>query len=59
MKLLLLDSSEELFSEWIDGKSFKPAWVRKKLREVDQMQVREVIITMDQDILEDIEFAYK
>lgn len=38
----LLDPEEQFFKQWAEGKGFRPAWVRKQLDLIKNVQVREI-----------------
>jgi len=44
LQLCTLDASESLFQRWSNGESFRPAWVRKELGKLDDIEVRDVIV---------------
>lgn len=58
LELCATDSSEKLFKQWIDGKSFQPSWVRKKLASRKEVTVREVIISSDPETHDFHRFVY-
>jgi hypothetical protein len=45
VQLCVLDPSESLFAKWSNGHSFKPSWVRKKLDELEEVTVRNVVVS--------------
>ena len=49
MQVLMLDSSENLFRRWSQGEEFKPGWVRNELKAKPSSEVRDVIVSIDQE----------
>jgi len=49
LQALMLDSSEDLFRRWSQGEEFKPGWVRNELKAKSPSEVRDVIVTIDQE----------
>jgi hypothetical protein len=45
LQLCVLDPSESLFAKWSSGESFKPSWVRKKLDTLEDVTVRDVVVS--------------
>ncbi len=58
LELCATDSSEQLFKQWSDGKSFQPAWVRQKLASRKEVVVRDVVISSDSETHEFDRFLY-
>ena len=42
LQICLLDPEEQFFKQWAEGKGFRPAWVRKQLDLIKNVQVREI-----------------
>jgi len=42
LQLCTLDASESLFQRWSNSESFRPAWVRKELQKLVDIEVRDV-----------------
>jgi hypothetical protein len=45
LQLCVLDPSESLFGRWPNGESFRPSWVRKELEKLDEVTVRDVVVS--------------
>ncbi len=58
LELCATDSSEKLFRQWSDGKSFQPGWVRQELASRKDVAVRDVIISSDSETHEFHRFVY-
>jgi hypothetical protein len=58
LELFATDESEKYFDQWAKGKSFKPAWVRRKLTDSLNVAVRDVIIKFEDDFYETVKMAY-
>lgn len=52
LQVFILDSSEDLFRRWSEGEEFKPGWVRNELKAKAPFQVRDVIVSVDEETLE-------
>jgi hypothetical protein len=59
LELCATDSSEKLFRQWSDGKSFQPRWVRKQLASRKEVALRDVIISSDSQTHDLHSFVYK
>ena len=58
LQLCTLDTSEDLFRRWSNGESFQPAWVRRELDRLSEVQVRDVIVSLPEPD-DTYSFAYK
>ena len=58
LELCAADSSEKLFGQWADGKSFQPRWVRQELAFRKDVAIRDVVISSDYETHEFHRFVY-
>lgn len=58
IELFATDSTEKYYSQWANGKEFKPSWVREQLGSSLIAVVRDVEIRFDDDFYETIKLAY-
>jgi hypothetical protein len=49
LQLCVLDPSQKLFHSWVNGKAFRPSWVRQELNKLEEVPVRDVIIRLVPD----------
>jgi len=50
LQAILLDPEEKYADQWLNGKQFKPSWARKRLEEVKDVTIRDVIVNASDDV---------
>ncbi|MEJ1386149.1 MAG: DUF5677 domain-containing protein [Candidatus Sedimenticola sp. (ex Thyasira tokunagai)] len=50
LQAILLDPEEKYALQWLNGKQFKPSWARKRLEKVQDIKVRDVVVSSSDDV---------
>jgi hypothetical protein len=50
LQAILLDPEEKYAEQWLNGKQFKPSWARKRLEKVQEVTVRDVVVSTSDDV---------
>lgn len=58
LELFSKDQSKSHFEEWAKGKQYKPGYIRKRLKSLKEVPAGDIIVSMDQQYYEDLQFAY-